>query len=104
MEEDAHMLRMEDICRILACHRDELRRRFGVCQIGVFGSYARGDVSPNSDLDILVELERPVGWEIVDLHESLESLLGVKVDLVTAGAARRKPLLWKSICEDIIYV
>jgi predicted nucleotidyltransferase len=45
-----------------------------------------------------------MGWEIVDLHEYLENLLGVKVDLVTAGAARRKPLLWKSICEDIIYV
>jgi predicted nucleotidyltransferase len=64
MEEDAHIcVRVEDICQILACHRDELRRRFGVCQIGVFGSYARGDVSPHSDLDILVELERPIGWD-----------------------------------------
>jgi predicted nucleotidyltransferase len=55
-------------------------------------------------VDILVELDRPVGWEIVDLHEYLEELLGVAVDLVTLGAVVRKPLLWDSIREDLTYV
>ena len=55
-------------------------------------------------MDILVELEGPVGWEIVDLHRYLEDALGVRVDLVTHGAVRRKPLLWEAIQEDLTYV
>ena len=97
------MKTVEQIRAILSRHRDELRARFGVRRIGIFGSYARGEQTPLSDVDILVELERPIGWEIVDLHRYLEELLSVKVDLVTAGALRRKPLLWQSIQEDVIY-
>ena len=55
-------------------------------------------------MDILVELEGPVGWEIVDLHRHLEDILGVTVDLVTQGAVVRKPLLWESVQEDLIDV
>jgi hypothetical protein len=94
---------LEQIRAVLAQHRGELRTRFGVRRIGLFGSYTRGEQTPLSDVDILVELERPVGWEIVDLHRYLEALLGMKVDLVTVGALRRKPLLWQSIQEDLIY-
>ena len=75
-----------------------------VRRIGIFGSLARGEDTPINDVDILVELEGPVGWEIVDLHHYLEESLGVKVDLVTMGAAVRKPLLWESIQEDLVYV
>ena len=75
-----------------------------VRRIGIFGSRARGDDTLVSDVDILVELEGPVGWEIVDLHRYLEDALGVRVDLVTQGAVRRKPLLWESIQEDLTYV
>ena len=55
-------------------------------------------------MDILVEMDGPVGWEIVDLHRFLEDVLGVRVDLVTQGALVRKPLLWESIQEDLTYV
>lgn len=47
-------------------------------QIGLFGSYTRGEQTSISDVDILVELERPIGWEIVDLHRYLEALAVVR--------------------------
>jgi predicted nucleotidyltransferase len=78
--------------------------QFGVKRIGLFGSVARGDSKEGSDVDLLVELERPLGWEIVDLREYLQALLGVKVDLVTRPAVSKKALLWKSIQEDLIHV
>jgi len=81
-----------------------LHHAYKVRRIGIFGSCVRGDDTPLSDVDILVELEGPVGWEIVDLHRYLEDSLGVKVDLVTQGAVTRKPLLWESIQKDLTYV
>jgi len=98
------MKTLKEIQQLLAQRREEIRTRFGVRRIGIFGSYARGEHTPVSDVDILVELERPIGWEIVDLHSYLEDLLGVKVDLATTGALKRKPLLWQSIQEDLVYV
>lgn len=98
------MKTLEEIKKILAEHKHELHEKFHVQSIGIFGSYVRGDQMPESDLDILVGFDQPIGWEIVDVHEYLEELLGVKVDLVTKGAAMRKPLLWQSIQEDLIHV
>ncbi len=95
---------LNEIRKILAEHKQELHDKFHVKSIAVFGSYARGDQSPGSDVDILVEFDEPVGWEIVDLHEYLEGILGMKVDLVTKGAVSRKPLLWDSIREELIDV
>ena len=95
---------LESVKTNLGQHKKELRERFHVRRIGIFGSYARGQNETLSDVDLLVELDRPVGWEIVDLHRYLEELLDLKVDLVTKGAMDRKPLLWQSIEEDLVYV
>jgi len=89
---------------VLAEHKGKLREQFHVRRIGIFGSYARGHNEPLSDVDLLVELDRPVGWEIVDLHRYLEDILDMKVDLVTKGAVVRKPLLWQFIQKDLVYV
>ena len=88
----------------LTTKKQVLRECYHVRQIGIFGSRVRQDDIPVSDVDILVEFDQPMGWEIVDLHQFLEQLLGVEVDLVTKGAVVRKPLLWQSIQEDLIYV
>ena len=95
---------LEAIRTLIADHQDELRRRYGVRVVGIFGSYARGEAGPGSDVDLLVELERPVGWEIVDVKDYLESLLELPVDLVTRGALRRKPRLKELIEEDLVRV
>ena len=96
------MKTLKEIQSLLRQHKASLRARFGVHRLAVFGSYAREEATPQSDVDILVELERPLGWEIVDLHDYLEDVLGIRVDLVTLGALKRKPWLWKSVQEDLI--
>ena len=98
------MRSLEEIKGLLEKHQPTLREQYHVRRIGIFGSRARQTQSAFSDVDILVELDRPVGWEIVDLHHFLEALLGVEVDLVTQGAVTRKPLLWSHIQEDLTYV
>ena len=95
---------IEEIKKVISNYKKELKGKYKVKEIGIFGSYVRGEQQEISDIDILVEFEEPIGWEIVDLHEFLEKVLGVKVDLVTKGAVMRKPLLWQSIKEDLINV
>ena len=96
--------KLEEIEAILRKHKEELRERFGVRSIAIFGSYVRGEETELSDVDILVEFERPVGWEIVDLRDYLEELLGLPVDLITKNAAMSRKGLWEHIREDLVYV
>ncbi|WP_048098166.1 nucleotidyltransferase family protein [Archaeoglobus sulfaticallidus] len=98
------MKNLEEVIQILKENDRILKERFKVKSIGVFGSVTRGEQKETSDIDIIVEFSEPVGWEIVDLKEFLEELLGVRVDVVTKNAAMRKPLLWKSIEREVVYV
>jgi predicted nucleotidyltransferase len=96
--------KLEDIEEILRRHKKELHENFGVKSIAIFGSYARGEEGELSDVDILVEFERPIGWEIIDLKDYLESLLGVKVDLMTKNAAMSRKRFWEHIKGELMYV
>ncbi|CAD5243648.1 nucleotidyltransferase family protein [Thermococcus camini] len=94
---------LEDVQRILRAHRKELREKYGVKRIGIFGSYSRNEQRIDSDVDILVEFEQPVGlMTFVCLQEYLEELLGVKVDLVTKGALKRR--IRERILKEVKYV
>ena len=95
---------LEEISNILRSHRSELQNRFHVEEIALFGSYARGEQTEASDLDILVTLSAPLGWEFVDLHDYLTELLETNVELLTRGAIDRKPLLRHFIENDLIRV
>ena len=71
-------------------HRHELRG-FGAKSIALFGSATRGETQPESDIDILVELDRTVGiLAFLRLQYRLEELLGKRVDLVTQAALKRQ--------------
>jgi predicted nucleotidyltransferase len=92
---------LNDIKKAIKSHHSLLEKNYGVRRIGVFGSFAHGTQSEESDIDILVELEHPLGWEIVDLKLYLEELLGKEVDLVTIKALR--PELKDLILRDVVY-
>jgi predicted nucleotidyltransferase len=70
--------------------------------VGVFGSVARGDGGPTSDVDLLVQLERPLGLAFVDLVEFLEGKLGRRVDLLSRDFVR--PRLWREIEAEVVPV
>lgn len=96
------MKTVEQIKRVLRKYKPKLARKYHIQQMGIFGSYARGDETENSDLDIMVTLEKPIGLDFVTLAEELEKVLETRVDLVSANAI--KPRMMKSIKEELVYV
>ncbi len=81
--------------------KDELKQRFSVKRIGVFGSSARGEDSSKSDIDVIVELSEPTFDNYMDLKYRLEELLQRPVDLVIADTI--KPRLKPIIEREVIY-
>lgn len=74
----------------LSSHRDDIFAKFAVKNMAIFGSFARGDQRSDSDIDILVEFDRPVGVEFIDLANHLESILKRRVDLVSRRGIKAK--------------
>jgi hypothetical protein len=79
-----------------------LNNQFFVNKIGYFGSFARNEQTENSDIDILVELQKPLGWAFFDLKELLEKELNRKIDLVTEAALKKQ--LKEIILKQVKYV
>ena len=79
-----------------------LRKKFPIASLAVFGSYVRDEQSKSSDVDIMVEFNGDVGWEFLELKEELESLLKVKVDLISRRGI--KPRYWEFLKEKMVYV
>lgn len=97
------MRNLQDIEAKLKENKDLLNQRFNVKEIGIFGSFARGEQKETSDLDILVEFEGRVSlFEIVRLERFLSELLGQKVDLVMKNSL--KPRIGKHILREVVYV
>lgn len=82
------VMSLEEVLRIIREHRDEIAG-YGVTSLSIFGSVARGEAGPRSDVDVLVEFGVPVGlFHLVKFQHYLERLLGRRVDLATIGALR----------------
>jgi uncharacterized protein len=96
------MLTRDDIIQKLKAHKEELQAKFPLKSIALFGSYARGDQSEESDIDVLVEFSEPVGMEFIDLLLELEKIFNQKVDLVSKRGIKSHYLPY--IEDDLIYV
>ena len=90
-----------DVLRIIRGIHSELASRFTVKKIGVFGSFAKGDESPESDVDIIVDLAEPTFDNYMDLKFRLEDVLKRPVDLVMADTV--KPRIRPIIEREVIY-
>lgn len=79
-----------DIEKKLQALKPVLADKYKVKNIGLFGSYAKGEQSDSSDIDILIDLQEPLGWGFFELKEYLESQLNRPVDLVTRNALKKQ--------------
>lgn len=94
-----------EIREILKSHLPELKSKYGIKEIGVFGSWIRGEQKAGSDVDILVSFEEDARMDLirfVELEDHLSEILGVKVDLVMKSAL--KPMIGKQILKEVIYL
>lgn len=97
------MVTTAETLRLLSESKPELQRRFHVRDLAVFGSVARGEARPDSDVDVLVDCEGPATFDgYMGTRSFLEELLGSPVDLVTRKAMR--PEIWPYVEKDLINV
>mgnify|MGYP003289679338 len=97
------MLQLDDCKNKLAKFKQHSGLKYGLIRIGIFGSVARQDNTDKSDIDIVVELEKPSLSLMYDLKENLKKLFGCEVDLVRFRDSLR-PILKNNILNEAIYV
>ena len=93
------MLTKEKIRILLRKELPQLKSLFGVKRIGIFGSYSKGTQQDDSDIDLMVEFERPIGLKFIELSDHIEKVLGKKVDILTPAGI--KSIRIKEVAEDI---
>jgi len=96
-------MKREDIISFIAAHKAKFEQEFGVKRIGLFGSYARGEVRDESDIDIVVEIEKPDLVHLIGIKQVIEEALGNKVDIVRLRDTMNQALRSR-IERDVIYV
>lgn len=84
------MLTKDDILKKLKELKSFLSNEFSVKKIGLFGSYSDNLQNEESDIDILVEFKKPIGWKFFSLEKYLEDIFKRKVDLVTKKALKKQ--------------
>jgi len=94
---------LEQIKQIIRDCEPEIQDKYGVKNIGIFGSYTKNNADKDSDIDILVEFKEPIGlFEFVELENFLEKKLGIEVDLVTKDSL--KPAIGERILKEVSYL
>lgn len=97
------MTQADQVIRTLQAHRQELAATYGVRSLALFGSFARNEATDQSDVDLLVEFDRAVGYfGLVALQEHLAGLLRRPVDLGTLRSL--KPRIRRQVEQDLVYV
>ncbi len=96
------MITKTDILSKLKELKPELHKNYSVREIGLFGSFSDDSYTEESDIDILVELEKPIGWKIFTLEIYLEKIFGRKINLVTKNALKEQ--IKDNILKQVNYV
>ncbi len=96
-------MRRDDVLAVLRVNRRRFQEEFGVRSLALFGSVARNESRPDSDVDLLVEFGRPTGYfGLVRLQLFLQEILGCEVDLGTPGSLR--PTVRERVQKEAIRV
>lgn len=97
------MLVLQDCIEKLSAFKREFGRQYGITKLGIFGSVARQENTEDSDINIVVEVEKPTLSLMYELKEMLKSLFKCEVDLVRFRSTLR-PLFRSNILNDVVYV
>jgi hypothetical protein len=96
------MIKKSDIVATLKELKPELYKEYSVKKIGLFGSYSENTQNENSDIDLLIEFEKPIGWKFFSLELYLQKTFNKKIDLVTKNAL--KPQIKEQILNQVIFI
>lgn len=96
------MQTIQEYLQLLTQYKNQNAERYGIKSIGIFGSVARGEQHPGSDVDIVVDLKTPDVYYMVHIKDDLEQLFCVPVDVVRMRE-RMNPLLKRNIARDGVY-
>lgn len=87
------MYTISEILTKLRLKKPELERRYALSELGVFGSYGRGDAGKDSDIDILVDFNKRIdGFDYIRMAHELEDLFDCKIDVVSRGGIKKQYL------------
>lgn len=93
----------EDILAFLYAHKDELYQKYSVTKLGLFGSYAKGDATSESDVDVVVQLAKPNLLTLSALQQELQESFKIPVDVIRLRDTMN-PFLKSQILKEAIYV
>lgn len=96
-------MQTEEILEKLREYKAERGDAYGIETLGLFGSCARGEQLPDSDIDVCVKMKTPSFFNRMSIQEELESIFMCKVDVISLGAVMR-PLFKKNLERDAVYV
>ena len=91
----------DQVIEILRTYKNENAEKYGIEHMSLFGSVARGEHNENSDVDLLIKFKSPSLYLYSELSDALESILGMKVDIVSESA-RKRPGFIEEISKDLI--
>ena len=97
-----NMLDEQKIISTIHRHQSELKQKYPLKSIALFGSYVCGEQRADSDIDLLVDFTQPVGMEVVDLALDLEEILRQRVDIITYNAVKNR--LFHHIEGDLMHI
>jgi hypothetical protein len=93
----------EDILETLRRFKESNSKKYGITKLGLFGSYARGEQTPTSDIDICVALDPPSLFKLGGIYSELHELLNKEIDIVSLTGTNKEDFI-KELNKDVIYV